>query len=129
MNLERKDFAVITAAFGLSLLAGALKQVGYNVPVGPVAMLMLPAGIISLVFVYLAAEEYGGEIARYLYYMGTGIGTFLLLTFPHVLWHQSEMIALLGLEPGFWYIFYHGGILVSYFFIGYGFYLFYKSGQ
>lgn len=129
MNLERSDLAVIGAALGVSLLAGALKQMGTQVPIGPVSMLMLPAGIISLVFVYLAAQEYGGQVAKYLYFMGTGIGLFLLLTFPHVFWHRAEMPAQIGLDPSFWYIFYHGGILVSYFFIGYGFYLFYKSGQ
>lgn len=129
MNMERSDLAVIGAAFGISVLAGALKASGVNVPAGPVSMLILPAGIISIVFVYLAAQEYGGEVARYLYFMGLGIGWFLLMTFPHVLWHQSKMPAQLGIDPSFWYMFYHGGILVSYFFIGYGFYLFYKSGQ
>ncbi|MFB6114798.1 MAG: hypothetical protein ABEK04_00780, partial [Candidatus Nanohalobium sp.] len=125
MNLERSDLAVIGAAFAISVLAGVLKAVGVNVPVGPVAMLMLPAGIISIVFVYLAAEQYGGQVARYLYFMALGIGWFLLMTFPHVFWHQAGEPALLGLDASFWYIFYHGGILVSYFFIGYGFYLFY----
>lgn len=129
MNLERTDLAVIGTALGLSLLAGALKQLGTNIPVGPVSILMLPAGIISLVFVYLAAQEYGGMIARYLYFIGSGIAVFLVMTFPHVFWHQAEMAAMLGLPASFWYIFYHGGILVSFFFIGYGFYLFYKSGQ
>jgi hypothetical protein len=129
MNLEKTDIAVIGLAYGLSLLAGALHQIGIKIPVGPVSLLMLPAGIISLVFVYLAAQEYGGMIARYLYFIGTGIGLFLIMTFPHVFWHQSGMTALLGVSDSFWYIFYHGGILVSYFFIGYGFYLFYKSGQ
>jgi hypothetical protein len=129
MNLERSDLAVIGGALAVSVLTGLLKASGVNVPLGPLSMLMLPAGIISIVFVYLAAQEYGGEIARYLYFIALGIGWFLLMTFPHVFWHQEKMPALLGIDPSFWYIFFHGGILVSYFFIGYGFYLFYKSGQ
>lgn len=129
MNLERKDQAVIGAALAISLLSGLLKASGVDLPLGPVSMLMLPAGIISIVFVYLAAQQYGGEIARYLYFMALGIGWFMLMTLPHIIWHQAEMPALLGLDQSFWYIFYHGGILTSYFFIGYGFYLFYKSGQ
>lgn len=129
MNLERKDQAVIGAALAISLIAGLLKASGVKVPVGPVSMLMLPAGIISIVFVYLAAEQYGGQVARYLYFMALGIGWFLLMTFPHVFWHQAKMPALLGIDTSFWYIFYHGGILISYFFIGYGFYLFYQSAK
>lgn len=130
MNLERTDYAVIGTALILSLLAGALKQLGIaSIPVGPASMLMLPAGIISLIFIYLAAQEYGGMIARYLYFIGSGIAVFLVMTFPHVFWHQAKMPAFLGISGSFWYTFYHGGILVSFFFIGYGFYLFYKSGQ
>jgi hypothetical protein len=129
MNLERKDLAVIGTALGISLISGLLKASGVNVPLGPVSMLVLPAGIISIVFVYLAAQQYGGEIARYLYFIALGIGWFMLMTLPHITWHQSGAPALLGLDPSFWYVFYHGGILTSYFFIGYGFYLFYRSGQ
>jgi len=128
VNLERTDLAIIGSALALSVLAGAVNELGYAFPLGPVTLLMLPAGIISIAFVYLAAQEYGGMVARYLYFIATGIGVFLLTTTPHVMWHRSEP-ALLGLDPSFWYVFYHGGILISYFFIGYGFYLFYKSGQ
>jgi len=128
MNLERKDITVIGSALILSILAGALNELGTPVPIGPVTLLMLPAGIISILFVYLAAQQYGGMVARYLYFIATGIGVFLLTTTPHVIWHRGKP-EMLGLNPSFWYIFYHGGILMSYFFIGYGFYLFYKSGQ
>lgn len=129
MNLEKEDLAVIGTALGISLIAGILQEIGYSVPVGPVSMLMIPAGILGIVFIYLSAQEYGGEIARYLYFIGLGISWFLIMTFPHVFWHQAQMPVQLGLGEGFWYVFFHGGLLTSFFFIGYGFYLFYKSGQ
>lgn len=129
MNLEMKDFEVIGLAAAIAIVTGLLRASGVKIPTETVSMLMLPAGIISILFLYLAAQEYGGKLARSLYFMALGIGWFMLMTLPHILWHQLQDPALLGLDPSFWYIFYHGGILTSYFFIGYGFYLFYRSGQ
>jgi hypothetical protein len=128
MDLERTDLAIVGTALIASIAASTLPLFGVEAPYAASSFLILPAGIISLVFVYLAAQKYGGEIARYLYYIGTGIGFFLVSTFPHIIWHQSEMPALGGLDPSFWYVFFHGGVTVSFFLIGYGFYLFYLSG-
>lgn len=127
--LTKRDLSVIGAMFGLSILVGVLRQMGISGPLRAVAFLMVPAGLISLVFIYLAAKEWGGEVARYLTFIGFGIAVFILNMMPHIFWHMRETEEFLGLAGPFWYIFFHGGIALGFVYITYGFYLFYQTGR
>lgn len=127
--LKKQDLAVVGAMFGLSLLIGALRQIGVQGPLMATAFLIIPAGLLSLAYIYLAARAWGGEVARYLTFIGIGMAVFVLNTVPHIVWHMQKMPDFLGVGASFWYIFFHGGIALGFVYITYGFYLFYQTGK
>jgi hypothetical protein len=127
--LTKQDWAVVGAMFGLSILVGVLRQLGVQGPLRAAAFLIGPAGILCLIFIYLAAKSWGGEVARYLTFIGIGIATFVLNSMPHIIWHIQETPAFFGIPTSFWYIFFHGGIALGFVYITYGFYLFYQTGK
>jgi len=127
--LTKKDKGVIIAAFGLSILIGLLRQAGIQGPLRATVFLIAPAGLISIYYIYEATHVWGGEVTRYLTFMGIGIAVFILNILPHIIWHMSENPALLGLDSSFWYIFFHGGIALGFVYMTYGFYLFRETGK
>ena len=127
--LTQKDKGVIATAFGLSILVGVLRQVGVQGPLRMAAFLILPAGLISIYYIYRAAQVWGGEVARYLTFMGIGMAVFILNSVPHIVWHIQQTPSFLGLDNSFWYIFFHGGIALGFVYMTYGFYLFRETGK
>ncbi|MFB6115193.1 MAG: hypothetical protein ABEK04_02790, partial [Candidatus Nanohalobium sp.] len=81
-----------------------------------------------------ARSLWGGDIARYLDFIGIGLVVNLILFPIHMKWHFSVMVQGLdhlpawGLSPNFWYLFFHGLTGYSFAMLAYGFYLFYESG-
>jgi hypothetical protein len=127
--LERKDKAIVIAAFGLSILIGVLRQIGIQGPLKAAAFLIVPAGLISIYYIYRAAQAWGGEVARYLTFMGIGMAVFVINMVPHIVWHIQDTPAFFGIDNSFWYIFFHGGIALGFVYLAYGFYLFYQTGK
>lgn len=127
--LKQKDKGVIATAFGLSILVGVFRQVGVQGPLRATAFLILPAGLISIYYIYRAAQVWGGEVARYLTFIGIGMAVFILNSVPHIVWHLQKTPNLLGLDSSFWYMFFHGGIALGFVYMTYGFYLFRETGK
>ncbi len=127
--LTQKDKGVIATAFGISILVGVLKQIGVPGPLTAAAFLIVPAGLISIYYIYRSAQVWGGEVARYLTFMGIGMAVFILNSVPHIIWHLQEAPPFLGLDNSFWYMFFHGGIALGFVYMTYGFYLFRETGK
>lgn len=129
-RLEKVDLGVIGAGLLVALFAGAATQLGLNIPgLQLLFNLILPAGLLSVILIVMTARLWGGQVRRYLTIIGIGLSIFLIETFPHLSWHRSGAGPLVGLNGSFWYIFFHGGIAVSFAIIAYGFYLFYHSAD
>lgn len=129
-HLERNDWIALALALLVSLVAFAAVQFSISIPgLQSLALLILPAGLVSLILIALTVRLWGGEVRRYLTIIGFGIAIFLIETFPHVQWHRGQMGPYLGIGENFWYIFFHGGIAVAFAMIAYGFYLFYHSAD
>lgn len=134
-NLTQKDWYLAGAGVVLSIIATVLTQIGV---IGPAFEMVLTFVMVipiipGLYFLYKSRSLWGGDMARYLDFIGVGLVINLVLFPVHMGWHfglvASEAgAAMLGLSPNFWYIFFHGLTGYSFAMLAYGFYLFYKSG-
>lgn len=129
-NLEKKDWYLFGFAAALSIIGGIMGQYyNFSQPTGIlIDQLSLVPIFIGLVFIYLARSEWSGDIARTLELIGIGLAIHMLIFVPHINWHISgstltELPALLGIAPSFWYVLFHGLSLTAFGLIGYGFYL------
>ncbi len=135
-NLNRKDMYLIGAGVILGLIAAVLGQIGViGMPVEMILTYVMVIPILpGLYFLYKSRDLWGGQIARYLDFIGIGLVINLLLFPVHMFWHfsalrpEEQLAAWFGLSPNFWYIFFHGLTGYSFAMLAYGFYLFYKSG-
>lgn len=134
-NLTQKDWYLVGAGAALGLLAAILTQVGV---IGRSAELVLTFVMVipiipGLYFLYKSRSLWGGDIARYLDFIGLGLLINLVLFPIHMGWHFGFVAAqpgaaMLGLSSNFWYIIFHGLTGYSFAMLAYGFYLFYESG-
>jgi len=134
-NLEKKDKYLIGTGVALGLIAAVIGQLGI---LGMKAEMMLTYLMVApilpgIYFLYKARSLWGGDIARYLDFIGAGLIINLVLFPVHMNWHfaaQSAEAAFLswGISPSFWYMFFHGLAGYSFAMLAYGFYLFYQSG-
>lgn len=132
--LERKDWYVLGTGIALGLIGAVLAQLGY---VGLEAEILLGFAMVipilpALAFLYFTRKLWGGDVARYLDFIGVGL-IITLVMFPiHLQWHMAELAAgsipAWGISPNFWYMFFHGMTAHSFVLIAYGFYLFWDSG-
>lgn len=133
--LEKRDKIIIGTGIVLGFIGAALAQIGV---VGLPAELVLTYAMVlpilpALYFLYKARGLWGGEMARYLDFIGIGLLINLLLFPIHMSWHFSVMgggggLPAWGISSSFWYIFFHGMTGYSFAMLAYGFYLFYESG-
>lgn len=136
--LEPVDKKLILGGVVVSVLAGVLGQLGL-VSVQAETMIGYATAIVivpGIYFIYRARNLWGGHVARYLELIGLGMAVHMLLWIPHIWWHLQGMAtadglppAMLGLDPAFWYIFFHGFSLAAFGFMTYGFYLFWTEGE
>ncbi|MFB6115826.1 MAG: hypothetical protein ABEK04_06100 [Candidatus Nanohalobium sp.] len=130
---EREDWIILGTGVLLGLIAAVL---GFTGTLGLKAEKMmgyLPAIPIpfAVTFLYLTRKHYGGKISRYVEIISIGLAINSLLYIPHLFWHFSRHkighLPSWGLNPSFWYVFYHGLSAVGFIYIAYGFYLFWTS--
>lgn len=135
-NLEQKDWYIIATGIVLGLIAAVLGQLEIiGLPAEMILTYLMVVPILpAIYFLYRGRDLWGGDIARYLDFIGIGLLVNLLLFPVHMFWHFSalgpgaELAAWLGLSSNFWYIFFHGLTGYSFAMLAYGFYLFYESG-
>lgn len=134
-NLTQKDWYLVGTGVVLGVITAVLTQLGAIGKSGELILtfLMVLPIIPGLYFLYRSRSLWGGDIARYLDFIGVGLLINLLLFPVHMGWHfgflaGSPGAAMLGLSSNFWYIFFHGLTGYSFAMLAYGFYLFYESG-
>lgn len=133
--LQRNDWYLIGVGLVLSVIVAALGQFGiatlqHELIINDLTAIPIVLGV---VFIWLARDQWGGNVARYLELIGTGLVLHLILWIPHVRWHlmseESTAAAMwLGLDLSFWYVFFHALSLLAFTLITYGFYLFWREG-
>lgn len=134
-NLEKGDKYLIGTGLLLGLIAAVLGQFGLiGLPVEMILTYLMVVPILpGIYFLYKARSLWGGDIARYLDFIGIGLIINLILFPIHMNWHFGSMAAeaeflAWGISPNFWYMFFHGLTGYSFAMLAYGFYLFYESG-
>ena len=134
-KLEKKDMYLMGTGVVLGLIAAILGQLGF---IGLfeeqiLTYLMVVPILPGIYFLYKARSLWGGDIARYLDFIGIGLIINLVLFPLHMSWHFAAMgggdqFLAWGISPNFWYMFFHGLTGYSFAMLAYGFYLFYESG-
>lgn len=136
--LQQRDWQIIGAGLLLSLVGGVVGHLGLvsvqqEIMVGYAAVIPIIPG---LAFIWLARDQWGGQVARYLELIGAGFAVHLVVWVPHIRWHVLAEAdpnhvppAWLGFDPSFWYVFFHGISLFAFALITYGFYLFWQEGS
>jgi hypothetical protein len=134
-KLEKKDWYLLTPGIVLGFIAAVLGQLGIiGLSVEQILTYLMVVPIIpGIYFLYKARSLWGGDIARYLDFIGVGLLVNLVLFPIHMNWHFASQEATAqflawGISPNFWYVFFHGLTGYSFAMLAYGFYLFYESG-
>lgn len=134
--LERRDLQVIGLGIVLSAITAVLAQYGIYTFEHEIMLDYLEAVplLLGVVFIYRARHLWGGEIARCMELVGIGLAIHMLIWIPHLRWHligleQQQLPAWIGLDPSFWYVFFHTVSLFGFVLVAYGFYLFWHAGQ
>jgi hypothetical protein len=135
--LERRDWQIMGVGVILSIIGAVVGQIGlvtmrHDIILAYSAVLPI---LLAVVFVLLARRSWGGQVSRYLELIGTGFMIHVLIWIPHIRWHllaeaHPEHVppAWAGMDPAFWYVFFHASSLLAFGLITYGFYLFWKEG-
>lgn len=136
MLLQRRDYAIIAAAFLLPTILASLVFVLPEEPAKALTFLtgmwvQVPAVVVGLVVIYRAQAAWRGTIGRALTVMAIGFTMVLLIWTPHDLWHLSNppMSGWFGLSSGAWTGLYHGLTIGMTFVVAYGYYLFWTLGR
>lgn len=130
---SRKDWIIVGIGVLLGIIAAILGTADVLGWTAERMMKYLPVIPIpfAMAFLYLNRDYYGGEISRYFEVITIGLGINFLMYVPHLFWHfqgqTGGALPSLGLNPSFWYAFFHGMSALGFMFIAYGFNLFYKS--
>lgn len=141
LNMERKDYAVVGGGIALAVAVGAFFLAMEAGPAMEQTFRWITGLAIAgaVVVIYKARDLWGGEIARSLEIIASGLVMFMLQWIPHIQWHQigaaqavqggSPMPAWFGVPGPWWLGFWHGLGLAAFLIIGYGFYTLWKAGK
>lgn len=141
LNLESKDYGLIGGLLAVSAAIGYLGTTGFwagfvggDVPPGMVLEMWLDRLTVVIIFagllaIYKARGLWGGEVARNLELIGAGLAGYMLVYLPHIHWHIAESPAWLGMDPNFWFGFFHMIQAAAFFLASYGFYEFWQTGK
>lgn len=130
LHLKRPDYMVIGGGVLGAVLAGVLGHLLAAPPSIEVYTRFMTAFaiLVSVYFIYRARQVWEGNLARYLEIIGLGLTALMVSWVPHIGWHLKGMPPWLGIAPGGWIAFYHILTAVTFFIVGYGFYLFWQEG-
>lgn len=89
----------------------------------------LVAAAVTFALVYKARSAYGGHLSRSLGVIGLGLLFFMPTYWLSYRWNIEGSPAWLGMTTGFWSLLFNMLTLVTFAFIGYGFYLIWRLGK
>jgi len=129
--MERQDKAVIGVVLVVTVLAGVWAQLmGIGTEVDAfIDYFTVIATLGSVGFIYLSRDLLGGDIARNLEVIGTGLFLYVLVYWSSYHWDVAGNPEWLGITGPGWNVFFSLATLVTFGFVTYGFYLFWQMGK
>lgn len=129
--MRRSDKMMVAGVLIFSVLAGLWAQVMGLQPAADAFIDFLTFAAVAggLVFIYKARDELGGETARSLEILGTGLLVFVMAYWPSYTWSSVGNPTWLGLTTGFWSMLFGLANFVGLAIVTYAFYTFWQMGQ
>jgi hypothetical protein len=129
--MRKSDKAVIVGAVAFAVLAALWAQFMGLEPAADAFIDFLTFAAVAggLYFIYKARDDLGGQTARRLEILGTGLLVFVLAYWPSYTWSTVGSPEWLGLTTGFWSMLFGLLNFVGLGIVAYGFYEFWDMGQ
>jgi hypothetical protein len=129
--MEKNDYLFVAGALLTAVLAGGWAHLMNLSPAvdGMIDFFTAAAVLVGLAFVYLARDSLGGESARNLEVLGTGLLVFVVSYWPSYVWSTAGNPGWLGMTQAFWSMLFGMLNLAGFTIVAYGFYRFWNMGK